>query len=76
VAKIERLSKTERDKRLDALDTAVKKYGKKKLAQLEADVKFMKSVIKGHTGAGKLSNQGVADSKKLLVDSISQFLEG
>jgi hypothetical protein len=72
----ERLSKTERDQRLTALETAVKKYGKKKLKQLADDVLFMKSVIKGHTGAGKLSNQGVADSKKLLVDSISQFLEG
>jgi len=72
----EELRKTERDKRLDALEDAVKKYGNKKKEQLDADVKFMKSVIKNRTGAGKVANQGVTDSKKLLADSISQFLEG
>lgn len=72
----EKLSKTERDKRLDELEKAVDKYGKEKKKALEADVKFMKSVINSRTGAGKLANQGVADSKKLLADSISQFLEG
>jgi ribonuclease HII len=72
----EKLRKTERDKRLDELEKAVTKYGKEKKKVLEADVKFMKSVIKTRTGAGKLANQGVADSKKLLADSISQFLEG
>lgn len=72
----EKLSKTERDKRLDELEKAVDKYGTEKKKALEADVKFMKSVINSRTGAGKLANQGVADSKKLLADSISQFLEG
>lgn len=71
-----KLSKEERDKRLDELEKAVKEYGKKKKEALEADVKFMKSVISSRTGAGKVANQGVADSSKLLVDSISQFLEG
>jgi hypothetical protein len=72
----EKLRKTARDKRLDELEKAVTKYGKEKKKQLEADVKFMKSVIKTRTGAGKLANQGVADSKKLLADNIGQFLEG
>lgn len=72
----EKLRKTERDKRLTELEEAVEKYGKEKKKTLEADVTFMKSVIKSRTGAGKLTNQGVADSKKLLADSISQFLEG
>jgi hypothetical protein len=72
----EKLRKTERDKRLDELEKAVDKYGTEKKKALEADVKFMKSVINSRTGAGKLANQGVADSKKLLADSISQFLEG
>jgi len=71
----EALRKVERDKRLDELEQAVTKYGNAKLAQLNADVDFMKSVIKSRTGAGKLSNQGVTDSKKLLADSIGQFLE-
>lgn len=72
----EKLRKTERDKRLDELEKAVDKYGKEKKEALEADVKFMKSVIDSRTGAGKVANQGVADSKKLLADSIGQFLEG
>ena len=72
----EKLRKTERDKRLTELETAVKKYGEEKKKALEADVAFMKSVIKSRTGAGKVANQGVIDSKKLLADSISQFLEG
>jgi hypothetical protein len=72
----EKLRKTERDKRLSELEKAVNKYGTAKKKILDADVKFMKSVINSRTGAGKLANQGVADSKKLLADSISQFLEG
>jgi len=72
----EKLRKTERDKRLDELEKAVTKYGEEKKKALEADVKFMKSVINSRTGAGKLANQGVADSKKLLADNIGQFLEG
>jgi hypothetical protein len=72
----EKLKKAERDKRLDELEKAVKKYGEEKKKVLEADVKFMKSVINSRTGAGKLANQGVEDSSKLLADSISQFLEG
>jgi hypothetical protein len=72
----EKLRKTERDKRLDELETAVKQYGEEKKKTLEGDVAFMKSVIKTRTGAGKLADQGVADSKKLLADNISQFLEG
>jgi ribonuclease HII len=72
----ESIRKTERDKRLTELEAAVKKYGEEKKKTLEADVKFMKSVINSRSGAGKLANQGVADSKKLLADSINQFLEG
>ena len=72
----EKLRKTERDKRLTELETAVKEYGEKKKKVLDADVAFMKSVINSRTGAGKLTNQGIADSKKLLADSIGQFLEG
>lgn len=69
-------SQTERNKRIDALVKAVKSYSKEKAKQMEAEVKFMKSVIKSRTGAGQLTNQGVVDSKKFLVNRISQFLEG
>lgn len=72
----EKLRKTARDKRLDELEQAVKKYGTEKKKVLQADIAFMKSVINSRTGAGKLAVQGVDDSKKLLADTISQFLEG
>ena len=69
-------SKVDRDKRLTALEKAVNNWGKGEKKRLEEDVKFLKSVIKGRTGAGKLANQGIADSSDLLVQKIGQFLEG
>lgn len=72
----ETLRKTNRDKRLDALAEAVESYGKQKRKAMSDEVAFLKSVIDSRTGAGKLAHQGVADSTKLLADSISQFLEG
>ena len=69
-------TKEERDRRLTALENATEEWGKKEKERLEGDVTFLKSVIKGRTGAGKLANQGVADSKDLLINKIGQFLEG
>lgn len=69
-------TKEERDARLTALEKATDEWGKKEKKRLEGDVTFLKSVIKGRTGAGKLANQGVADSSDLLVQKIGQFLEG
>jgi len=70
------LSQTERNKRIDELVKAVKKYSEEKKKQMEAEVSFQKSIIKSRTGAGQLTNQGVVDSKNFLVQSVSQFLEG
>lgn len=69
-------TKAERDARLTSLENATEEWGKKEKERLEGDVEFLKSVIEGRTGAGKLANQGVEDSSNLLVQSISQFLEG
>ena len=66
----------ERNKRLDALNQAVIEWGEKEKKRLEDEVKFLKSVLNGRTGAGQLANQGVEDAKALLVDNIGQFLEG
>ena len=68
--------KAERDARLDQLQQAVTEYGQKKTKALTDEVTFLKSVINSRTGAGQLSNQGVADSTNLLAESIKQFLEG
>ena len=68
--------KTERDARLDALKKATDEWADKEIKRLEDEATFLKSVLKGRTGAGRLANQNVADSSKLVVDEISQFLEG
>jgi hypothetical protein len=68
--------KTERDKRLTELKTATTKWANKEIKRLEDEAKFLKSILKGRTGAGRLTNQNVADSSKLVVDEIAEFLEG
>jgi hypothetical protein len=66
----------DRDKRLDELKTATDDWADKEIKRLEDEAKFLKSILKGRTGAGRLANQNVADSSKLLVDEIGTFLEG
>ena len=68
--------KAERDARLDALETATKEWADKETQRLTDEVTFLKSLVKKRTGAGKLTNQNVTDSSKLVVDEISRFLEG
>lgn len=66
----------ERDERLDALKAATDEWADKATQQLEDEATFLKSILKGRTGAGRLANQNVADSSKLVTDEISRFLEG
>lgn len=66
----------ERDARLDALKKATDEWADKEIKRLEDEATFLKSILKGRTGAGRLTNQNVSDSSKLVVDEISQFLEG
>jgi len=66
----------ERVARLDALKRATDEWADKETKRLEDEATFLKSILKGRTGAGRLTNQNVADSSKLVVDEISQFLEG
>lgn len=68
--------KADRDARLDALKAATDEWADKETARLTDEATFLKSILKGRTGAGRLANQNVADSSKLLVSEISQFLEG
>jgi len=67
---------TERDTRLDALKKATTDWADKEEKRLKDEATFLKSILKGRTGAGRLANQNVADSSKLVVDQISRFLEG
>jgi len=65
-----------RDARLLELKNATVEWADKEKKRLEDEAKFLKSILKGRTGAGRLTNQNVADSSKLVVDEISQFLTG
>lgn len=67
---------TARDQRLTELKTATTKWANKEIKRLQDEATFLKSILKGRTGAGRLTNQNVADSSKLVVDEIAQFLEG
>jgi hypothetical protein len=65
-----------RDARLDELKKATVEWADKEKKRLEDEATFLKSILKGRTGAGRLTNQNVADSSKLVVDEIAQFLTG
>ena len=69
-------NKVERDKRLDALKKAVDEWATKEIKRLEDEAKFLKSILQGRTGAGRLTKQNVSDASKLVVDEITQFLTG
>lgn len=68
--------KADRDARLDELKASTEEWADKEIKRLEDEVIFLKSILNGRTGAGRLANQNVVDSSKLLVDEIGTFLEG
>jgi hypothetical protein len=65
-----------RNARLTELKNATIEWADKEKKRLEDEATFLKSILKGRTGAGRLTNQNVADSSKLVVDEISRFLTG
>ncbi len=69
-------AQVERDKRLTELKAATIEWADKEKQRLEDEATFLKSILQGRTGAGRLTNQNVADSSKLVVDEIAQFLTG
>ncbi len=66
--------KAARDARLTALETAVTAWATKEEARITAEKTFLTSILKGRTGAGRLTAQNTADASKRLVDEIDQFL--
>ena len=66
----------DRDARLTELKNATVGWADKEKQRLEDEATFLKSILKGRTGAGRLTNQNVADSSKLVVDEIARFLTG
>jgi hypothetical protein len=69
-------TQADRDKRLAELKSSTTKWADKEIKRLEDESEFLQSILKGRTGAGRLTSQNVSDSSKLVVDEISEFLEG
>jgi hypothetical protein len=65
-----------RNKRLDDLKQATINWAEKETQRLTNEATFLKSILQGRTGAGRLTNQNVVDSSKLVVNSINEFLTG
>jgi len=65
-----------RDQRLDDLKQATSDWANKETQRLTDESTFLKSILQGRTGAGRLTNQNVADSSKLVAASINDFLTG
>jgi len=69
-------SKSQRDAKLDDLETAVKEWRDKKKKRLEEQVTLAKRVLLGRTDAERLNNETVVQATDLLVDEIEEFLTG
>jgi hypothetical protein len=66
----------ERNKRLDALETAVKQYATKQRKSLNARVDVSKRILRGRTGSDRLAQVAVEQSSALVVTTINDFLTG
>lgn len=66
--------KAERDARLQKLVDATNTWAKAETDRLTKEADFLESVLKGRTGAGRLTDQNVADSSNLVVNEITDFL--
>lgn len=69
-------SKAERDARLDALKKATEEWADKRTRYLKNQVTFAKRILRGRTGAERLTSKTVDLAKELVVDEINTFLTG
>lgn len=66
----------DRNKRLQDLLNATNAWADRETARLRDESAFLTSILKGRTGAGKLTSQNVVDSSKMTVAAIDEFLTG
>lgn len=69
-------TKALRDQRLDDLKKATDTWAKAETDRLTYEKDFLKAVMQGRTGAGRLASKNVASASVLVVDAIKIFLEG
>jgi hypothetical protein len=66
--------KAERDARLQKLADLTNSWAKSETDRLNQEADFLESILRGRTGAGRLTNQNVIDSSVLTVNEITDFL--
>jgi hypothetical protein len=66
--------KQERDARLKQLEDATNTWADAEKKRLNKEADFLEAILKGRTGAGRLTQQNVADSSNLIANEITEFL--
>lgn len=65
---------TTREERLDALEVAVTEWADRRIAELEAQAAFLRSVFDGRTSGGQLADYVTVEASAILEDEINAFL--
>lgn len=65
-----------RNARLTVLKTATTRWADNQTKLLNAQVTFAKRILRGRTGAERLTSKAVGLGKDLVVDEINTFLTG
>jgi hypothetical protein len=65
-----------RNARLEALKNATTQWADKQTKYLNNQVAFAKRILRGRTGAERLTSTAVTLGKDLVVDEINTFLTG
>lgn len=69
-------AKEARDARLNALKQATTQWADKQTKYLNDQVTFAKRILRGRTGAERLTSTALTLGKNLVVDEIDTFLTG
>jgi hypothetical protein len=69
-------SKQERDVRLQALKTATVEWAARRTRYLNDQVTFARRILRGRTGAERLTSKAIGLASNLVVDEINQFMTG
>ena len=68
--------KERRDALLDELKTATEEWYAAEKKQIEDEVTFVKSVLRGRTGSERLARSNTAEARILVQDDVTSFLGG
>jgi len=63
-----------RNQRLDALQTALDEWHEKERGRLTDEAAFLRSFLRGRTGAERLSRSNTSEATELVQTDITSFL--